>query len=81
MYLCARESVSFPQSIHLELNTLTLNSALLIDTLISFYQHILVFDMNHLLKVLCCSACNVDMLKRNDCMLLKRGGCVLLAVE
>ena len=57
MYLRARESVSFPQSIHLELNTLTLNSALLIDTLMSFYQHILEFDINYLLKLICCSAC------------------------
>ena len=32
MYLYARKIVSFLQSIHLELNTLTLNSALLSDT-------------------------------------------------
>ena len=47
----------FLQSIHLELNTITLNSALLSDTLISFYQHILEFDINYLLKLLGCSAC------------------------
>jgi len=57
MYRQARESVSFLQSIHLELNTLKLNSALLSDTLIPFYQHILDFDINYLLRLLCCSAC------------------------
>ena len=56
MYLQVRESVSFRQSIHLELNTLTLNSALLSDTLISYNQPILEFDINYLLKMLSCSA-------------------------
>jgi len=55
--LHAREIVSFVQSIHMELYTLTLNSALLSDTLIALYQHILEFDINYLLKLLCCSAC------------------------
>ena len=55
--LHAREIVSFVQSNHMELYTLTLNSALLNDTLISLYQHILEFDINYLLKLLCCSAC------------------------
>ena len=41
VYLRGQEIVSFPQSIHSELNTLTINSALLSDNLISFYQHIL----------------------------------------
>jgi len=38
--------------------TLTLISAFLSDTLvILFYQHILEFDINYLLKLLCCSVC------------------------
>ena len=57
MYRHAREIVSFLQSIHLEFNTLCLNSALLSDTLIPFYQPFLEFDINSLLKLLSCSAC------------------------
>jgi len=57
MYLHAREIVFFLQSIYLELNTLTLNSALLSDTLISLDQYILELIINYLLKLLCCSAC------------------------
>ena len=52
MYRYAREIVSFLQSIQLDLNTLTLNSVPLSDTLISFYQHMLEFDINYLLKLL-----------------------------
>ena len=81
MYRHAREIVSFLQRFHPEFNTFTINSVLLSDTLIPFYQPILEVDINCLLKLLCCSACNVDMVQRDGGMLLKRGGYVLPAVE
>ena len=66
MYLHVREIVSFLQSFHLELNTFTLNSTLLSDTLILFYQHILEFDINYLLKMLCCSAYKCGHARERD---------------
>ena len=56
MYRDARE-ITFLSSSHLELNTFTINSVLLSDTLILFYKYTLEFDINYLLKLLSGSAC------------------------